>query len=141
MPHLLFIIWEKFYKHTWQYFSEKKAGVGLYLDGAHARFDSEKSEFDKAVAYQRGIKERLDQARNKHKLRIEELKAQNLQEQMHWKEKSCGRCGTTIRYNDTWSHIPNYCKSCKEKMNAEREEREKKKAAEGAKCGVWEREI
>lgn len=113
--------------------NEKKVGVSLYLDGAHARFDSEKSEFDKAVAYQRGIKEQLDQARNEHKLRIEELKAQNLREQMHWKEKSCGRCGTTIRYNDTWNHIPNYCKSCKEKMNAEREEREKKKAAEAAK--------
>ena len=113
--------------------NEKKAGVSLYLDGAHAKFDSEKSEFDKAVAYQRGIKEQLDQARNEHKLRIEELKAQNLREQMHWKEKSCGRCGATIRYNDTWNHIPNYCKSCKEKMNAEREEREKKKAAEAAK--------
>ena len=113
--------------------NEKKAGVSLYLDGAHARFDSEKSEFDNSVAYQRGIKEQLDQVRNEHKLRIEELKAQNLREQMHWKEKSCGRCGTTIRYNDTWNHIPNYCKSCKEKMNAEREEREKKKATEAAK--------
>lgn len=113
--------------------NEKKAEVGSYLDGAHARFDSVKSQFDEAVAYQRGIKAELDQARNAHKSRIEELKAQNLQEQMHWKEKSCGRCGATIRYNDTWNHIPNYCKSCKEKMNAEREEREKKKAAEAAK--------
>lgn len=72
--------------------NEKKAGVSLYLNGAHARFDSEKSEFDKAVAYQRGIKEQLDQARNEHKLRIEELKAKNLQEQMHWKGFDFGIC-------------------------------------------------
>lgn len=126
--------------------NEKKAEIGSYLDGAHARFDSFKAQFDEAVACQRGIKAELDQAKNAHKSRIEELKAQNLQEQMHWKEKSCGRCGTTIRYNDTWNHIPNYCKSCKEKMNAEREEREKKKAAEAAKwmekpCKQCERTI
>lgn len=113
--------------------NEKKAEIGSYLDGAHARFDSAKAQFDGAVAYQRGIKAELDQARNEHKLRVEELKARNLQEQIHWKEKSCSRCGATIRYNDTWDHIPNYCKSCKEKMNAEREQREKKKAAEAAK--------
>ena len=99
--------------------NEKKSEIGLYLDGAHAKFDSVKSQFDEAVDYQRGIKAELDQARNAHKLRIEELKAQNLREQMHWKEKSCKRCGATIRYNDTWDHIPNYCKSCKEKVNTE----------------------
>lgn len=103
--------------------NEKKAEIGLYLEGAHAGFDSVKSQFDEAVAYQRDIKADLDQAINAYKLRTEELRAQDLQKQMHWKEKSCGRCGTTIRYNDTWSHIPDYCKSCKEKMNAEREKR------------------
>lgn len=113
--------------------NEKKAEIGLSLDRAHARFDSAKSQFDRAVAYQRGIKVELNQARKAHKQRIEELKEQNLQEQMHWKEKSCGRCKAIIRYNDTWNHIPNYCKTCKEKMNVEREEREKRKAAEAAK--------
>lgn len=111
----------------------RKAEIGSYLDGAHARFDSVKSQFDEAVDHQRGIKAELEQAKNAHKSRIEELKARNLQEQMHWKEKSCRRCGATISYNDTWTHVPNYCQSCKDKMNAEREERERKKAAEAAK--------
>ena len=113
--------------------NQRKADLGASLDAAHARYDPIKSQFDEAVAYQRSIKAQLDQARNAHKLRIEELKAQNIQEQLHWKEKSCGRCGAAIRYRDTWDHIPNYCKSCKEIMKAEREEREKKRAAEAAK--------
>lgn len=103
--------------------NEKKAEISSYLDGAYAGFDSVKSQFNDAVAYQRRIKAELDQARSAHKLRIEELKAQNLQEQMHWKEKNCDCCGATIRYNDIWDHIPNYCKFCKEKMDGEHEKR------------------
>lgn len=104
--------------------NERKAEIAnSYLEGARAGFDSIKAQFNEAVVYQREIKAELNQAKNAFKLRIEELKAQNLREQMHWKEKRCGRCGATIQYNDTWGHIPDYCKSCKEKMNAEREKR------------------
>lgn len=113
--------------------NQKKAKLGVYLDGAHARYDPLKSQFDEAVVYQRSIKAQLDQAKDAHKSRIEELRAQNLREQLHWKEKSCSRCGATIRYHDTWDHIPNYCKTCKEAMKAERDEQEKKRAAEAAK--------
>lgn len=98
----------------------RKAEIGSYLDGAHARFDSVKSQFDEAVDHQRGIKAELEQAKDAHKSRIGELKARNLQEQMHWKEKNCRRCGEAISYNDTWAHIPNYCKECKAKFSEER---------------------
>ena len=116
--------------------NQRKAEIGFSLDAAHARYDSVKSQFDEAVAYQRGIKAELDQARNAHKTRIEELKAQNLQKQMHWKEKSCGRCGATIRYNDTWEHIPNFCPECKEKFAQEKREREKNRCEKPCRgCG------
>ena len=41
----------------------RKAEIGSYLDGAHARFDSVKSQFDEAVDHQRGIKEELQKMR------------------------------------------------------------------------------
>lgn len=38
-----------------------------------------------------------------------------------WKEKPCaGGCRNTIRYNTDWEHIPNFCKTCKEKQKQQR---------------------
>lgn len=51
---------------------------------------------------------------------------------MHWHDKSCARCGHTIRYSDEWTHIPNYCKNCREALESERKEKEEKRAAEKA---------
>ena len=112
--------------------------LGSSLDSAQANHDAAKSRFNDSVSYQRGVKADLDAAKAAHKSRIEELKAQHIQESMHWHDKSCARCGCNIRYNDEWTHIPNYCKSCREILERERKEREEKKKAEkAAKEAKW----
>ena len=35
-------------------------------------------------------------------------------------EKPCRSCGKPIFYDPKWSHIPNYCKECKQKFQEEK---------------------
>ncbi len=106
------------------------------LDEAQSKYDPLKAQFDQAVTSQRSIKTKLDEAKKAHKARTEELKAQNIQEQMHWKEKRCKGCEAVIRYNDMWEHIPNYCKSCKEKFEYEQQQKKRNKREKLCKgCG------
>lgn len=112
--------------------NERKSTLGSALDSAHANHDAAQSRFVESVSYQRSKKADLDAAKAAHKARIDELKAQHLQESMHWHDKSCARCGHTIRYSDEWTHIPNYCKNCREALESERKEKEEKRAAEKA---------
>jgi len=35
-------------------------------------------------------------------------------------EKPCQACGKPIPYDPAWKHIPNYCKECRDKFDAEK---------------------
>lgn len=39
--------------------------------------------------------------------------------------KACKGCGKTFSYDPSWDHIPNYCKECKKKFTAEKEEKQR----------------
>lgn len=39
--------------------------------------------------------------------------------------KTCKGCGKTFSYDPSWEHIPNYCKECRKKFTAEREEKQR----------------
>ena len=112
--------------------NEKKITLGNALDSAHAKHDAAKNRFNESVSYQRSVKEDLDVAKAAHKARVEELKELRFQESLHWHDKSCVRCGGRIKYNDEWTHIPNYCKDCREAFERERKEKEKRRVVEKA---------
>ena len=40
-------------------------------------------------------------------------------------QKACKGCGKLFSYDPTWDHIPNYCKECKKKFTAEKEEKQR----------------
>ena len=40
-------------------------------------------------------------------------------------QKACKGCGKLFSYDPSWDHIPNYCKECKKKLTAEREEKQR----------------
>ena len=40
-------------------------------------------------------------------------------------KRTCKGCGKNFSYDPTWDHIPNYCKDCKKKYTAEREEKQR----------------
>ena len=42
-----------------------------------------------------------------------------IKEELKLLEKPCRNCGKPISYDPSWKHIPNYCKECKEKYQAE----------------------
>ena len=109
--------------------NDRKSMVSSALDSANVEHDDAKRRFKESVSYQRSIKADLDEAKMAHKTRSEELKEQRLQESLHWHDKSCARCGCSIRYNDEWVHIPNYCKECREAFEIERKEKEEKRVA------------
>lgn len=81
--------------------------------------------------------ERLKKARAAKNRRLDELKELKAAEDPHWLEKSCQGCGTTIRYRDNWSHVPNFCKECKAKFDAEKKYRERLRREKPCKgCGA-----
>ena len=103
---------------------DRQHEFGSCIDDAKARHSSFKSSFDEAKARRNEILEHLKYARAEKNRRLDELKEQNAERRSHWHEKNCQRCGATIRYNDEWSHSPNFCKDCKEKFAEEKAARE-----------------
>ena len=105
--------------------NDRKAYLRPDLDRAHDRFTSSKAAFEKAKVRQEEVLGCLKIARAEKNGRLDVLKAAKVAEDAHWHEKTCKRCGKTIRYRDDWSHVPNYCKECKEKFDEEKRQREK----------------
>lgn len=87
-------------------------------NGYRTQLDMLKSDFDSAISALREAKARKQQAREAFTRRLESLKAENEQEKAKWKETTCKKCGTTIRYHVEWTHIPELCKSCREAEKA-----------------------
>lgn len=117
-------------------FNEQRDYIRLSLDMAHGRYDPMKAAFDRAKANQAEVLDRLKAARAAKNRRLDELKEENAREAMHWHEKDCKSCGAKIRYRDDWSHIPNYCKECKEKFDAEKQRKEQLRREKPCKaCG------
>lgn len=107
--------------------NERKSWLSSDLDNAHWRFDSMKAAYEQAREHQNRILEELKDARAAKNLILEERKRLKAEEEAHWHEKSCKKCGAPIRYRDDWNHIPNYCKECKANFDAEKQAREKLK--------------
>ena len=117
--------------------NERKAYLSSGLDMAHSRYDPLKAAFDQAKERQTEVLERLKEARAAKNRRLDELKEEKAAEDAHWHEKSCQGCGTTIRYRDDWSHVPNYCKECKAKFDAEKKYRKRLRREKPCKgCGA-----
>ena len=109
-----------------QNLNNEKKYLRSELDRAHISFDSFKEAYKNAKIHQAYVLEQLKAARAAKNKRLDELKAIKAAEDAHWHEKSCKRCGKTIRYRDNWSHIPNYCKDCKAMFDEERKQRGKR---------------
>ena len=116
--------------------NDQKACLRPYIDSAHERFNSSKTAFENAKARQDNVLNRLKTAQSEKNNRLNVLKAAKAAEDAHWHEKTCKRCGKTIRYRDDWSHEPSYCKECKAKFDEEKKQREKNKREKPCKgCG------
>ncbi len=112
---------------------EEKKKCFLELDEARAAFNA-------ALDQQKQLRDGVQVAWDQFNERLNFLKAENAKEQAMWQEKPCKNCGTPIRYNVEWKHIPNLCRDCFEKDKANWEDRV------CAKCGstfrinnTWER--
>lgn len=117
-------------------YNDQKIYIRSELDRLHVCFDSSKSAFDSAKAHQADVLSQLKEARSAKNKRLDELKAQKAAEDAHWHEKNCQKCGKTIRYRDDWSHIPNYCKECREKFDNEKKQREQLRREKSCRgCG------
>ncbi len=85
--------------------------------------DEARTSFNNALDQQKQLRNDVQNAWDQFNERLEFLKIENVAEQAKWKEKPCRQCGTTIRYNMEWKHIPNLCRACFEKDRVNWEDR------------------
>lgn len=89
--------------------------------GYFAKLDEARALFNEALEKQKSLRETVQESWDAFNARLEFLKAENAKEQENWKEKPCRMCGSLIRYNIKWKHIPSLCRDCyeKDRMNWE----------------------
>lgn len=88
-------------------------------NGLRSQLDYLRSDYDSAMSALNDAKARKQQLRESFNRRLEYLKAESEREKASWRETTCKRCGTTIRYRIDWSRIPDLCKPCREYEKAQ----------------------
>ena len=112
-----------------QSMQEKLTEIYESKKSCFGELDEARAAFNKALDTQKILRDKVQEAWDGFNARLEFLKNENAKEQAKWKEKPCKICGTPIRYNMEWKHIPNLCKECFDKDKANWEDRV------CAKCG------
>ncbi|MBQ8054629.1 MAG: hypothetical protein IJ198_12620 [Lachnospiraceae bacterium] len=106
-----------------QSMQEKLTEIYESKKACFGELDEARAAFNKALDTQKVLRDKVQEAWDGFNARLEYLKNENAREQAKWKEKPCKICGSTIRYNVEWKHIPNLCKECFDKDKANWEDR------------------
>lgn len=101
------------HKYNAQSLSDSIADKRSILDGYYDRLNEIKRECDLYYEQLNSARERKNRVRELYNSRLQEVRIERAAERAKWAEKNCKACGSVIRYRIDWSHIPNYCKSCK----------------------------
>lgn len=95
-----------------------KPRLDLLYDGkqrVRGPVDAARARFQEAVNEKRRIGAWLSAAREAFNTRLAEARAESARRQAKWHEKRCRLCGSTIRYHEDWTHVPDMCKPCRER--------------------------